>query len=58
MGLLPMLERLCTPRTTDVARRHRDVIARFGRLPHRNAALGRVSQAEEPAFLQMPGSRF
>ncbi|WP_254969106.1 DUF924 family protein [Cyanobium sp. CH-040] len=40
------------------ARRHRDVIARFGRFPHRNAALGRVSSAEELAFLQTPGSGF
>jgi uncharacterized protein (DUF924 family) len=33
------------------ARQHRDVVARFGRFPHRNAALGRVSTAEEAAFL-------
>lgn len=33
------------------AERHRDVIARFGRFPHRNAALGRTSTAEEAAFL-------
>lgn len=32
--------------------------ARFGRFPHRNAALGRESSAEERAFLQTPGSRF
>jgi uncharacterized protein (DUF924 family) len=30
---------------------HRDIIARFGRFPHRNAALGRVSTAEEQDFL-------
>jgi len=30
---------------------HRDVIARFGRFPHRNAILGRVTTAEEQAFL-------
>ncbi len=40
------------------ARKHRDVIARFGRFPHRNAILGRVSTPEEEAFLQQPGSRF
>jgi uncharacterized protein (DUF924 family) len=34
------------------------VIARFGRFPHRNAALGRMSSTEELAFLQTPGSRF
>lgn len=55
---LPLFERFCDPRTADFARRHRDVIARFGRFPHRNVALGRVSGAEELAFLQMPGSRF
>jgi uncharacterized protein (DUF924 family) len=37
---------------------HRDVIARFGRFPHRNAILGRADTAEEAAFLQQPGSRF
>jgi uncharacterized protein (DUF924 family) len=33
------------------ARAHRDVIARFGRHPHRNAVLGRTSTAEERAYL-------
>jgi len=33
------------------AREHRDIIARFGRFPHRNAILGRRSSAEELAFL-------
>jgi uncharacterized protein (DUF924 family) len=42
----------------DYAQRHRDVIARFGRFPHRNAILGRASTPEEAAFLQQPGSRF
>lgn len=37
---------------------HRDIIARFGRYPHRNAILGRESTAEELAFLQQPGSSF
>lgn len=40
------------------AERHRAVIARFGRFPHRNAILGRRSSAEEQAFLGEPGSRF
>ena len=39
-------------------RRHRAIVDRFGRYPHRNEALGRVSTAEELAFLQEPGSRF
>ncbi|MFN3436248.1 MAG: DUF924 family protein [Acidovorax sp.] len=37
---------------------HRDIIARFGRYPHRNAVLGRTSTAQELAFLQQPGSSF
>jgi uncharacterized protein (DUF924 family) len=37
---------------------HRDIIARFGRYPHRNAALGRTSTAQELAFLAQPGSSF
>ena len=47
---LPLFERFADPRTADFARRHRDVIARFGRFPHRNALLGRLSSAEELAF--------
>jgi uncharacterized protein (DUF924 family) len=38
------------------ALRHREIIERFGRFPHRNAILGRSSSAEELAFLQEPGS--
>ncbi|MBB6564037.1 uncharacterized protein (DUF924 family) [Acidovorax soli] len=38
--------------------KHRDIIARFGRYPHRNQVLGRVSTAEEIAFLTQPGSSF
>jgi uncharacterized protein (DUF924 family) len=40
------------------AERHRDIIRRFGRFPHRNAALGRASTAEEIEFLKQPGSGF
>jgi uncharacterized protein (DUF924 family) len=36
------------------ARHHRDLIARFGRFPHRNAILGRASTAEESAYLASP----
>ncbi|MDH5749684.1 MAG: DUF924 domain-containing protein [Rhodospirillales bacterium] len=42
----------------DYAHRHRDIIARFGRFPHRNAALGRESTEEELVFLSTPGSSF
>ncbi|MBW2426595.1 MAG: DUF924 domain-containing protein [Deltaproteobacteria bacterium] len=40
------------------ATRHRLVIERFGRFPHRNAALGRVSTAEEIAFMEEVGMGF
>ncbi|WP_337133775.1 DUF924 family protein [Staphylococcus aureus] len=39
-------------------RRHREILERFGRYPHRNAILGRASSAEELAFLEQPGSAF
>jgi uncharacterized protein (DUF924 family) len=40
------------------ARKHYDVMQRFGRYPHRNAILGRASTPDEVAFLALPGSRF
>ncbi len=40
------------------ARKHYDIIVRFGRYPHRNELLGRTSTAEEIEFLKQPGSRF
>jgi uncharacterized protein (DUF924 family) len=45
-------------RALAAARQHRDIIARFGRFPHRNRALGRASTEEEEAFLKEPGSSF
>lgn len=38
--------------------KHKDIIDRFGRYPHRNAALGRPSTPQELEFLAMPGSSF
>jgi uncharacterized protein (DUF924 family) len=38
--------------------RHRDIIQRFGRFPHRNGLLGRESTAAEIEFLKQPGSGF
>ena len=40
------------------AHAHRDIIARFGRFPHRNAINGLASTSEEQAFLQQPDSSF
>lgn len=42
----------------DYALRHREVIARFGRFPHRNRLLGRTSTPEEETFLSQPGAAF
>ncbi|MEO0535352.1 MAG: DUF924 family protein [Cyanobacteria bacterium P01_A01_bin.123] len=42
----------------DYAYRHRDVIERFGRFPHRNEILGRSTTLAEAEFLRQPGSRF
>ncbi len=42
----------------DYAHRHREIILRFGRYPHRNAALGRATTPDEADFLRRPGSGF
>ena len=45
-------------RNLDFEMRHKAIIDRFGRDPHRNAILGRSSSAEEVAFLSEPESSF
>lgn len=42
----------------DYARRHLEIIERFGRFPHRNQILGRETTPEEAEFLKQPGSGF
>ncbi len=42
----------------DYAMKHKVIIDRFGRYPHRNEALGRKSTTEELEFLKQPGSHF
>ncbi len=54
----PPHERAVFASNLDYAQRHQQVIARFGRFPHRNDILGRASTPEEVAFLAGPGSRF
>ena len=44
------------PAWAEWAVKHREVIARFGRFPHRNAVLGRDSSQAEVAFLAEPDS--
>ncbi len=51
-------ERIGDPGYTDYARRHLEIVMRFGRFPHRNAILGRESTSEELEFLRLPGSSF
>lgn len=46
------------PENLGFERRHKAIIDRFGRYPHRNAILGRTSTPEETAFLAEPGSSF
>lgn len=53
--LFASLER---PGSLHFEQRHRAIIERFGRYPHRNEVLGRHSTPEELAFLQEPGSSF
>lgn len=53
-----MRERIGVARTIDYALKHRVVIARFGRFPHRNAALGRPTTPDEAEFLKGPDSSF
>ena len=48
---IPLLEQFADVATADVARRHLLQLQRFGRYPHRNAALGLVSSPEEVVFI-------
>jgi uncharacterized protein (DUF924 family) len=47
-----------SPYQLEFAEQHRDIIARFGRFPHRNAIVGRDTTREEHEFLKQPGSSF
>ena len=55
---LPLFKKYTSRHTYDYAVRHRDIIAGFGRFPHRNAILGRESTPEEAEFLTQPNSSF
>jgi uncharacterized protein (DUF924 family) len=46
------------PASLSYAEKHRDIVRRFGRFPHRNALLGRPSTSDELEFLKQPGSSF
>ena len=53
-----LIEPLDLKEAFDAAVRHREIVARFGRFPHRNAVLGRPTTAEEATFLKEPNSSF
>ena len=55
---VPDSERKDFENSYDFAIQHRDIVARFGRFPHRNEILGRESTPEELTFLKEPGSSF
>lgn len=53
-----LFEQYTDPVTLDFEIRHKNIVDRFGRYPHRNEILGRISTPEEVAFLEEPGSSF
>lgn len=53
----PAFKPICQS-SLDYAYQHRDVIAKFGRFPHRNAILGRKNTQAETVYLAEPGSGF
>lgn len=53
-----LFEALGHPLNLDFEIKHKAIIDRFGRYPHRNEILGRISSTEEIEFLQQPNSRF
>ena len=55
---LPLFKKYASKKDYEYAEKHRDIIARFGRFPHRNVILGRKSSNEELEFLKQPGSCF
>ena len=53
-----LFESLDDLQNVEYAKRHQEIVARFGRFPHRNQVLGRESTAEEIEFLKEPDSSF
>ncbi|MDN5842986.1 MAG: DUF924 domain-containing protein [Alcaligenaceae bacterium] len=54
----PLYREYGAPENYDFELRHKAIIDRFGRYPHRNETLGRMSTPEETEFLMQPGSSF
>jgi uncharacterized protein (DUF924 family)/uncharacterized protein (DUF1499 family) len=55
---IKLFEESTLKQSLEFAKKHRDIIAKFGRFPHRNNILGRVSTPEEIEFLKQEGSSF
>lgn len=55
---VPLFATLTDSNQLDFEMRHKAIIDRFGRYPHRNEIVGRESTPEENTFLQKPGSSF
>jgi len=55
---VPLFQQYATTGSYEFELKHKVIVDRFGRYPHRNKVLGRVSTAEEIAFLKQPGSSF
>ncbi|MCU4629245.1 DUF924 domain-containing protein [Acinetobacter variabilis] len=55
---LKLFQRLCNPENLEYEIKHKIIIDRFGRYPHRNQILGRESTEEELSFLTQPDSSF
>ena len=55
---LPLFKKYASRKDYEYAEKHREIIERFGRFPHRNVILGRKSTNEELEFLRQPGSSF
>ena len=55
---LPLFKKYTSERDYDYAEKHRAIIGKFGRFPHRNFILGRESTKQELEFLKQPGSSF
>jgi uncharacterized protein (DUF924 family) len=53
-----LMDEIGNAEAADFARRHKLIVDRFGRFPHRNEVLGRESTDEELEFLKQPGSSF
>ncbi|ARN73651.1 DUF924 family protein [Oceanicoccus sagamiensis] len=58
LGEVPAAGKATIQSSLDFALKHRDIIAQFGRFPHRNEALGRGTTAQEQAYLSGGGARF